>query len=170
MLTTIASFRDPPEAHLFRSRLAAEGILAVVSHDQHIWMSWPYSTALGGAKVQVPISDSEAALVVLSRSLAGDYRAELEDAFGYRDSRRCPKCGSTEFMRRPAFAQVGIVIALLVLFRRHLSATAGGLRLYGVQHQVAKLRRSIFALPRLAAGSMVCGRGERDLLTGREPK
>lgn len=116
MLTTIATFRDPPEAHIFRSRLAAEGVLAVVSHDQHIWMNWPYSTALGGAKVQVPISEREAALAVLSRSLAGDYRAELEHAFSYRDDRSCPRCGSGEMLRRPSFAQIGIVVALLYLF------------------------------------------------------
>ena len=47
------------EAHIFRLRLEAEGIFAVVAHEHHVWANWPYAMALGGVKVQVPPSELE---------------------------------------------------------------------------------------------------------------
>ena len=111
MLTTIMSFRDPWEAHMFRLRLEAEGILAMVSHEHHVWMNWPYSTALGGVKVQVPTITSEAARAVWSRCMAGDYSAELDREFGGLDVLRCPMCGSTHFRRRPPLNKIVLLLA-----------------------------------------------------------
>ncbi len=53
MLTTVAAFREPWEAHMFCGRLMAEGIAAFVAHECHIGNAWHYSVALGGVKVQV---------------------------------------------------------------------------------------------------------------------
>src|SRR5215471_4944565 len=61
MLVTVDSFREPWEAHLFKMRLEAEDIPAFVRLEYHIWMFWPYSTALGGARVQVPVHLQETA-------------------------------------------------------------------------------------------------------------
>ena len=112
MLATIASFREPWEAHIFRLRLEAEGILAMVAHEHHVGVIWPYSTALGGVKVQVPAIASEAAHAVWSRCLAGDYEAGLEQEFGRLDVARCPVCGSTRFRRRPPMAMIALLLAL----------------------------------------------------------
>ena len=36
MLTTVAAFREPSEAHMFCARLEAEGIPAFVAHERHV--------------------------------------------------------------------------------------------------------------------------------------
>lgn len=113
MLATVASFRDPWEAHLFRLRLEAEGILAVVSHQYHVYQNWPWSQALGGAKVQVPTSAKDAAIAVWNRCVAGEFEAELVVFFGSIDILACPNCGSRNFRRRPTVAW--IVFALMFL-------------------------------------------------------
>ena len=40
MLTTVAAFREPWEAHMFCSRLEAEGVPAFIAHEYHIWNAW----------------------------------------------------------------------------------------------------------------------------------
>ena len=112
MLVTIATFRDPWEAHLFRSRLDADGILAVVADDHIVYANWPWWLAMGGVKVQVPIAAREEAQAVWIRCTTGACQAELEDAVGKFESIACPRCGSTSFRRRAPYHEV---ILLLIL-------------------------------------------------------
>jgi hypothetical protein len=112
MLATIASFQEPWEAHLFRLRLEAEGILAVVSHQHHVYMNWPWSQALGGVKVQVPTSAKDAAVLVWDRCLAGDFEKDLADVFGSLDLNSCPTCGSRNFRCRPTLVWIGFLVAV----------------------------------------------------------
>ncbi len=111
MLMTIASFREPWEAHLFRLRLEAEGMLAVIAHEHHIWMNWPFSTALGGVKVMVPAANVEAVRSVWHRCQAGDYEAELDQEFGITESRHSPVCGSAHYRRRPPIYMTILLLA-----------------------------------------------------------
>jgi hypothetical protein len=104
MLTTIASFREPSEAHMLRLRLEAEGILAIVSHEHHVSMIWPWSLALGGVKVQVPAISREVASLVWDRVGAGEFETELLTLFGDLDVNACPSCGSRDLRSRPTFA------------------------------------------------------------------
>ncbi|MGH9175440.1 MAG: hypothetical protein ACRD1H_13835 [Vicinamibacterales bacterium] len=114
MLTTVASFTEPWEAHLFRLRLAAEGIPAVVANEHHVWAMWPYALALGGVKVQVAAENLAAAQDVWSRCRAGEYRAALAAELGDLDDAGCPRCRSAQFRsRRP-------VVQLLLLFVSYL--------------------------------------------------
>jgi predicted RNA-binding Zn-ribbon protein involved in translation (DUF1610 family) len=113
MLTTLTSFRDPWEAHLLRARLLAEHIPATVAHDQHIWMNWPLSVALGGAKVQVPGEELEHAREVLERCASGQYKAELAEIFGDLEDTVCPNCGSDDFRRRPSLPEIVFGIGCL---------------------------------------------------------
>jgi hypothetical protein len=106
MLTTVASFRDPWQAHLFRLRLEAEGIVAMVSHEHHVAMIWPYSLGLGGVKVQVPISAAAAACSVWDRCVAGEFEAELLSAVGDLEVNECPSCASRKLRSRPAIAWI----------------------------------------------------------------
>ncbi|HEX2114187.1 MAG TPA: hypothetical protein VHM01_07255 [Alphaproteobacteria bacterium] len=59
VLVTAETFTEPWEAHLFCTRLQAEGLFAVVAHEHHVGMYWPYALALGGVKLQVLRSDYE---------------------------------------------------------------------------------------------------------------
>jgi hypothetical protein len=117
MLVTVASFRDPWEAHLFRLRLEAEGIVAMVSHQYHVYQDWQLSQALGGVKVQVPTSAKEAAISVWDRCIAGEFEAQIIDLFGPVDIVACPKCGSRNFRRRPTWAWIIFALMFCALFR-----------------------------------------------------
>lgn len=111
MLVTVATFTEPWEAHIFRLRLEAEGMFAVVAHEHHVWANWPYAMALGGVKVQVPPSELERALAVERRCRAGDYRAELEAEFGQLDGDSCPRCGARQVTSRRSMPQLALLIA-----------------------------------------------------------
>jgi hypothetical protein len=115
MLTTIKTFRDPWEAHMFRGRLEAERIPAFLASDQHIWMKWPLSVALGGVRVQVPDFFVAPAEAVLARCASGEYRAELAQMFGDIEDRRCPVCGARDIKRRPAASEFAFGLAMLFL-------------------------------------------------------
>ena len=82
MLVTVTSFREPFEAHLFRGRLRAEGLFAVVSHDQHVSAMWSYSVLLGGAKVQVSSDEIELARAVERACCEGSYKKLLQSQLG----------------------------------------------------------------------------------------
>jgi hypothetical protein len=114
-LATLATFRDPWEAHMFRNLLEAEGIPAEVADDQLIWMDWPLSTALGGVRVRVPDAFADDAQAVLERCVDGRYRAELSEMFGDLQDIACPSCGSKDFRRRPSLQQLLFGILSLVV-------------------------------------------------------
>lgn len=94
MLTTIATFSKPYEAHIARSRLEAQGIPAFVADEHTITMNWLYSQAMGGVRLQVPSCYRELAVT----TLAEDKLSDLMDSQPI-DVQPCPHCGSkdTEF-------------------------------------------------------------------------
>lgn len=114
LLRTLATFRDPWEAHFLRLRLQAEGVPAVVAHQHHVWQNWSLSLALGGVKVQVPNSTIGAAQAVLDRCRAGQYRADLMAELGDLDDPRCPVCGSARFASRSSIPMLILALAALL--------------------------------------------------------
>jgi hypothetical protein len=112
MLITLFCFRDPWEAHLFRTRLEAEDIPVFVANDLHIWNNWPISTALGGVRLQIPASLVPQAQAVWQRCIAGEYEAALVAEFGPINYRECPVCGSKEIRRRPRLRDIVFGLAL----------------------------------------------------------
>lgn len=116
MLIPFRTFRDPWEAHLFRTRLEAEGIPAFVFFDQHISNNWPLSVALGGVQVRIPAEMTDEAEAVVERCVEGKYLAELEDVFGPLERTCCPQCGSTDIRRRPSLQQIGFGLGLTLCF------------------------------------------------------
>jgi len=66
MLTTIASYSFPYEAHIARAKLESEGIPAFVADEHTISMQWLYSNALGGVRLQVADNLRDAALKILN--------------------------------------------------------------------------------------------------------
>jgi hypothetical protein len=68
MLTVVARFREPSLAHLAKSKLESEGILAVVFDEYIVGVQWLYSDAIGGVRVLVRESDQIEARHLLERN------------------------------------------------------------------------------------------------------
>lgn len=91
-LITIATFSQPIEADLVKSKLESENIECFIADQNVIQWNWLYSNAVGGIKVQVRESDAKRALeVIKSKS------EELD--FSEKDAKivtlKCPKCNSS---------------------------------------------------------------------------
>lgn len=117
MLTTVAIFRDPWQAHLFRTRLEAEGFLAFVQYSHHVDVNWLYSYALGCVRVQVMDGDVGAVRDVIRRIDSEQFRAELLELFGDLDEPCCPTCGSRDSRIRRNPFQVAFAILVILLVR-----------------------------------------------------
>jgi hypothetical protein len=115
VLVTVSAFREPYEAHLFRGRLEAEGIFALVSHEMHVANKWVLSNALGGVKVQVSSDEVEMAREVERACCRGDYREQLREEFGDLDDPVCPHCGGTEYRKRRPFPRAALAVALSMM-------------------------------------------------------
>jgi hypothetical protein len=111
-LVTVASFREPWEAHIARGRLEAEDVPAFVTHEHHVTLDWPLSQALGGVKLQVPAHRREEALRILDEIRDGSFDGLLEGYEPIFDSRPCQRCGSDEF--RPVFSPSNWVSLLFI--------------------------------------------------------
>lgn len=75
MLTTLARFEKPEEAHLARMKLGAAGIEAFVFDENVIQVYWFYSNLIGGVRLQVHEEDVPAAL----EALALEFEDDAED-------------------------------------------------------------------------------------------
>jgi hypothetical protein len=99
-IVTVAKFLQPMEAHLFRSRLEADGIDAFVADENMANIQLYLSPVLGGLRVQVHESDAETAREIL-RDLE---RAESEEErTATEDTPICPACQSSNLTRRPKY-------------------------------------------------------------------
>ncbi len=121
MWTTVATFREGWEAHMFRSRLWAEGVPAIVIHEYHVGNAWDFSVSLGGVKVQVPRDRFEEARAVERRCQNGEFRALLESELGDLDDVTCPECGSGELRKRRPFLRAAFSILATVWVGRVLA-------------------------------------------------
>ncbi len=86
MMTTVATFLNPHEAHIARAELELEGVPAAVAEEHSQWLS---SNALSGVKLQVPASFQEQAIEILSEN----YSQALVEP-GQEGILSCPKCKS----------------------------------------------------------------------------
>jgi hypothetical protein len=90
LLITVGRYLNPIEAHIVKGRLEAEGVLAYVQHEHHIWAKWTIAVALGHVKVQVRAEDVEACCAIIEKLRAGEYALADEEVV---DISCCPKCG-----------------------------------------------------------------------------
>ncbi|HNC23115.1 MAG TPA: DUF2007 domain-containing protein [Opitutaceae bacterium] len=67
-MQTVASFTEPVEAHLLRTRLEAAGIEAFIRDENLVSLVWLHPGVGGGVKVDVADEDFERALAVLDES------------------------------------------------------------------------------------------------------
>jgi hypothetical protein len=117
---TVASFREPYQAHLAKGKLEAEGIPAIVLDEHLVQINWNFSQAIGGVKVQVP----EAALDQAREILKSDYLEKLsatdEAKLEPTPEDVCPKCGSDSISshRYSLWSLVPSLLFLLPIFFR----------------------------------------------------
>jgi hypothetical protein len=101
-LVQVGSYRDPWEARLAWGRLQTETIPAYVIHENHIWMCWPISQALGGVKLLVPLRKRDEATAILDAMARGEYDGLLDVYEPVIDDRSCPRCQAVR--RLPRFS------------------------------------------------------------------
>jgi hypothetical protein len=114
MITTVARFLDPWEAHVVRARLESEGIPATLAFANHSIANWPFSLALGGTAVQVPEN-----YLTQSRSILHEYRSgalenDLLEETGIPPE-HCGNCGSLHFKRTIPGGERALSLALGLL-------------------------------------------------------
>lgn len=96
-MKTVATFREPAQAHIARGRLESEGIAGVVLDEQTVGINWLYSRAIGGVRLQVGEADHERACAVLKEN----YEADLAEVYAAEGQDVCPSCGSSAISPRP---------------------------------------------------------------------
>ena len=110
MLVTVATFTEPWEAHIFRGRLLAEDIFAVVSDDHFIGLNWPYALALGGVRVQVHRADRAKAAEIDKRCRTGELQAELAVTHADFGISQCPQCGDERINHRRSMPMLAFLL------------------------------------------------------------
>jgi tetratricopeptide (TPR) repeat protein len=106
-LVTIATFSQPLEAHVMRTKLEAEGIWSFVADEGIVTMNWLYTNVVGGVKLQVRKRDVERARDILGLD-AED--TEFDDA----EELRCPNCNASD-VRYEKYATRGVFASWLLL-------------------------------------------------------
>jgi len=110
----IASFSQPVEAHLARTKLESEGIPCVIGNENLVRVDWLLSNAVGGVKVMVPRWEAEHARDVLRpqpRLVVVAERGALADG-----EMICPRCRCDDVYYRRYNRRVAGVFMLLLGF------------------------------------------------------
>ena len=89
-LTTIRTFDNAPEAHVFRIKLENSGINSYIFDEETITLDPLMTVALGGIKLKVDQTDFDKALNIISEIENSPLTNENNEIL------KCPKCDSTE--------------------------------------------------------------------------
>ncbi|HEU4365380.1 MAG TPA: DUF2007 domain-containing protein [Candidatus Krumholzibacteria bacterium] len=108
---TVASFSQPIEAHLARTKLESEGIPCVVGDENLVRVDWLLSNAVGGVKLKVPPYVADQARDVLRpRPHLVMVAADDEPSDG---EMICPRCRSYDvYYQRFSQRLAGVFILL----------------------------------------------------------
>jgi len=110
-LTTIAKFRDTPEALLAKGALESAGIECFLGDDNVVRLDWFISNFIGGIKLRVHEEDADAARQILNQKPEPSYEVEGVGTF---EMPRCPKCNSLD-VRYEDFDKSVALVSLAVL-------------------------------------------------------
>lgn len=97
---TVASYPEPIEANLMRSKLLSEGIECILLDENLISVQPFYSNAIGGIKLQVHENDSQRAKEILTESQTPPLHiVHVAQNKPHRKTQgktiHCPECNST---------------------------------------------------------------------------
>ena len=88
-LLTIGAYSTWFEANLVRSELEAFDLHPILADAHTVNVNWLWSNAVGGVKVQIPVSEAEEARRILESG-----PAEPEPELESNEDASCPVCGS----------------------------------------------------------------------------
>ena len=113
---TIATFSQPIEAHIVRTRLEDEGIECFIKDEHLVSVNWLLSNAVGGVRLKVRKEDAErAALIIIGEGDDGG-EGEAAAAGEAEESIRCVECGSEDVSFEKFSRRVAIFSWLLMGF------------------------------------------------------
>jgi hypothetical protein len=126
VLTTIATFSFPYEAHIAKSHLEFENIPAFVADEHTFNMQWLYSNAMGGVRLQVPTIQAERAREIINQNLSHLVESEIG-----KEENVCGKCGSEHLTphtkgKAPAFLVFILIGFPLFFYKRGLKCDICG--------------------------------------------
>lgn len=107
---TICTYTSPWDAHIAMGRLESEGIPVFLAHEQHIWMNWMYSNALGGVKLQVTSLNAGQAYEIINAINSGEYEEALREQFPDMKGNACPQCGCEESISKFSTKTITLII------------------------------------------------------------
>ena len=129
---TIATFREPHEAHLARGVLESEGLTPIVTGEHTASLGYP--EAGGAVRLEVPADQVERAMQVLE----ADHSADIEDMLDLElhpfQVPTCPTCGSASIEQARGSGLLSILQDLVsALAGRQWSCLTCGARWRGTQ-------------------------------------
>lgn len=113
-LTTIKTFDNGPEAHVFRIKLENSGIESYIFDEETITIDPLMTVALGGIKLKVNQIDFDKALNIITEIENSPLTNEKNEIL------KCPKCESSELYSgfksmRGAKGIISTIISFLIL-------------------------------------------------------
>lgn len=111
-LVTVATFRDPVDAQVYKAMLEGAGIPAFVTDEHLVSTQWLYSTAVGGVKLQVDAEHLDAARDFLGTNAEGALAGVEECSQPAVDGDTCPACGS-ESVRASQIFRSSLALSLI---------------------------------------------------------
>jgi hypothetical protein len=111
---TVATYNNPWEAHLARTKLESEGISALVLDDQTASINWFYSHTTGGVRLQVRQADAEQAIQLLNTDAGEEPAMQKTYSTLKPPAPVCPACGGPH-IRPMKFSLRMILLSLLLL-------------------------------------------------------
>lgn len=88
-LITIATFDNPPLAHILQAKLESEGIDSYIIDENVATLFWHLNAATRGVKLQVKQSDA-----ARTQQIIADKHRAQSFAVSLNPETRCPKCNS----------------------------------------------------------------------------
>ena len=128
---TVATFWQPPAAHIARLRLESDGIACALLDENFVATEWLMANALGGIKLQVPATLAARAAGLLAREPADDAATNSQGQPLFDGQTLCPRCGSADIYpvrvaRRWAFLSMLLLGAPLPIPARRTRCAACG--------------------------------------------
>src|SRR5882672_281861 len=111
-LVTLWKYRDLPEALVVQSKLEFYAQTCFLADENIVRLNWFLSNAVGGMRLQVEVTNREAAVSLLTEDIPADFTVD-EVGEEYQQP-ECPTCHSRDVTFRPIFKGIALLALWLV--------------------------------------------------------
>jgi len=141
-LKTIRRYRDLSEALVARAVIESAGIFCFLKDENLVRLDWQVSNFIGGIRLQVAVTDVEAAEAILSQPVPDTIT--IPDQPGFVQP-RCPRCTSTDIIwerhgRKAALASLYLFSLPLPRGSESWTCNSCGLRWVDDEDQAESIR------------------------------